>query len=205
MSFSIPRCRGWNGLLVAAGGAPSSGTQPSRGTPRFHPLPSLGDRGCRPLPCSPRLPDAVAADLQSATQRRDRPAASNAATAGAGPLARGQSDHLGAQSLSRRHPLIGTGTGGLRGHRNTVQPPRCSCLPRPRRVWSAPRCLIGDRHVVGARRLHGARAVGGPLGTRRAPRQACRRHRGEDPVGVAAVVEKERRRTRRKQVGTSSE
>jgi hypothetical protein len=140
--------------------------EPSRGTPRFLPLPSQGDRGTSPLPCSPRLPHAVAADLQSAAQRRDRPAALNAATAGAGPLARGQSDHLGGQSLSRLAPLIGTGTGGLRGHRNTVQPPRRSCLPRPRRVLPAPRYLIGDRHVVGARHPYGVRAVGGPLGAR---------------------------------------
>ena len=39
--------------VQAAGDAPSSGTSPSLVTPRFHPMPSQGDRGCRPLPCSP--------------------------------------------------------------------------------------------------------------------------------------------------------
>ena len=39
--------------VESADDASSSDTPPSRGAPRFHPMPSQGDRGCRPLPCPP--------------------------------------------------------------------------------------------------------------------------------------------------------
>lgn len=145
-----------------------------------------GDRGCRPLPCSLpiRSPSGrrVVGIAKGGTSRQLSRAATRgtlrnqaADVSSASPLHPDPSSFRGrqwgsesgrVQSLSRRQPLIGTGTGGLRGHRNTVQPPRCSCLPRPRRVLPAPRCLIGDRHVVGARHPYGVRAVGGPLGAR---------------------------------------
>lgn len=54
--------------VKAAGAASSSDPAPSRGTPRFHPLPaSEGDRGANPLPCPPS-PLRIAADVSSASQ-----------------------------------------------------------------------------------------------------------------------------------------
>ena len=106
--------------------------------------PVLGDRGARPLPCSPSIqsprgrhvvgiavgetprqrstaatkgtPQDHAADMSSASRLHPRPSS----------VRRRQwvSESDGVQSLSRRAPLIGTGTGGLQGLRNTVQPPR---------------------------------------------------------------------------------
>jgi hypothetical protein len=186
LSFSIPRCRGWNGLLVAAGSASSSDPRTLAG---HSPLPSA------PLSGGPWVPSATLPPAHPVPQRqtcrrqrqgRNPSAALNAATRG---TLRNQAADM--SSASPLHPVLGcfergnegvsrAGCSRSRGGiplsgpapeacgalRNTVQPPRCSCLPRPRRVLPAPRCLIGDRHVVGARHPYGVRAVGGPLGAR---------------------------------------
>lgn len=194
-SFFVPPCGGRNGRGAGHQGGGLGVVQrpqsPCGALPASIRSRLTGDRGCRPLPCSPpiRSPSGrrVVGIAKGGTSRQLSRAATRrtlrnqaADMLSASPLHpdpssfRGRqwgSESGGVQSLLRRLPLIGTGTGGLRGLRNTVQPPRCSCLPRPRRVLPAPRCLIGDRHVVGARHPYGVRAVGGPLGAR--PEQAA--------------------------------
>jgi len=122
----------------AAGSASSSDPEPLAG---HSPLPSAPLSGGPWVPSAtllPATPSRHRGRPSVASRQRDRPAALNAATAGVRRLARAQSDHRGVQSLSRRQPLIGTGTGGLRGtpeHRPTpalqLSAASSPCLARP--------------------------------------------------------------------------
>ena len=140
-SFFVPRCRGRNGRGAGHHGGGLGVVQRPRATCGALPA------SIRSLSRGPWVPSATLLPATPsrhrgrpsvASRQRDRPAALNAATAGVRPLARGQSDHRGVQSLSRRQPLIGTGTGGLRGtpeHRPTpalqLSAASSPCLARP--------------------------------------------------------------------------
>jgi len=161
--------------VVAAGAASSGDPAPSRGTPRFHPLPLMGTVGPVRYP-APRPLIGTAADMSSASRVR---LAQVATVTGAAPLFASprqtwrrhrRVSQDGAQSLSRLAPLIGTGGGGLQGLRTAVCPlPRVgSALVSP---WgrvaslrvgseSAPVALTGHR-------LSGVAAVSSGSGGRR--------------------------------------
>ena len=140
-----------------------------------------------------------------ASRQRDRPAALNAATAGVRRLARAQSDHRGVQSLSRRQPLIGTGTGGLRGtpeHRPLPTAPASCLAGRPRGV---PRCIPApSARDPRWSPLRGTSRWGVRWGPDRSRRQTCRRHRREGRSARCGELEKNEPAPRGKQVGRSS-
>lgn len=185
-AFSVPRCRGRNGQ---GGGPPRrvNGVRPSRGAPRFHPLPSLGDRGRRPLPCAPpiRLPRGrrFVGIAEGGTSRQRSTAAtggtprrhaadvsSASRPPGPGSVRRRQrvSESGGVQSLSRRQPLIVTGGSPVAAPavphppRSLLRGPpapwsRWVSLPRGR--WSVPVALRGHRLRVGRCGLGPGRAA----------------------------------------------
>ena len=176
-----------------------------RGTPRFHPLPTHGRPWVPSATLLPATPSRHRGRPSVASRQRDRPAALNAATAGVRPLARGQSDHRGVQSLSRRQPLIGTGTGGLRGLRNTVRSLLLRRVVSPVVRGGFRGASLHRRPAIRAGRPYGAPAVGESAGDQnRLGRQTCRRHRREGRSARCGGLGKNRPPPRGKQVVRSS-
>jgi hypothetical protein len=189
-AFSVPRCRGRNGQ----GGGPlrrANGVRPSRGAPRFHPLPSQGDRGRRPLPCAPPIRLPLRQTFRRHRGGRNLPAAFDGGNGRDSPGSRGRryvgiasppgprqtlrrqrvSESGGVQSLSRRQPLIDsapTSAGCSRWSASAVSP---SGPAQPRGRGSVPGAFSGPRLSVGRGGLGPGRAAGispaspwGPVG-----------------------------------------
>lgn len=149
---------------MAAGSASSSDPEPLAG---HSPLPSAPLSGGPWVPSAtllPATPSRHRGRPSVASRQRDRPAALNAATAGVRRLARAQSDHRGVQSLSRRQPLIGTGTGGLRGLRNTVRSLLLRRVVSPVVRGGFRGASLHRRPAIRAGRPYGAPAVGESAG-----------------------------------------